>query len=326
MAAVSHTLGNSSTGTHLRAFDPRRDLAPVADLVEACFADTLDENGRYYLQRMRSAAGTPGLTSWASWMSDWLGVPLSGYVWEEDGRVVGNASLIPFFVQGRWFYLIANVAVFSEYRRQGIARHLTSQALAHARQRRAASVWLHVREENEAAVALYESLGFIERARRTTWSSASDYVPPMPQQGLRFVELRAQHWEQQRIWLQRSYPPELSWHSTFNLNLLRPGFWGSVHRMFSDAYVVQWGVFDGKRLLAALSWQASAGPANALWLAAPPNLQDEALRTLVLNARRLLPTQRPVVLDYPAPLFSRPLREAGFTAEQTLMWMEVKLV
>jgi len=51
-------------------FDIRRDLDPVADLVETCFAETLDEDGKRYVRQMHSAARNPGYLRWASAVAD----------------------------------------------------------------------------------------------------------------------------------------------------------------------------------------------------------------------------------------------------------------
>jgi GNAT superfamily N-acetyltransferase len=300
-------------------------MAHVADLVESCFADTLDEGGRYYLQRMRAGSGATGLGAWFGWLTSLMSAPMSGYVWEQDGRIVGNASLIPVFANRHWFYLIANVAVAPEARRQGIARRLTQQSIEHARQRHSKSVWLQVRQENEAAITLYKNLGFIERARRTAWVCDSSYIPPNSHPETNFAPVNARHWQQQRLWLLRSYPPELSWHILFNPTLLQSGLAGALARLFTDTYLVQWGAFQNERLLAALSWQSMPGPTDVLWVSAPPSLDEDVLLALLLHIRRDLPGQRSITLDYPAGLFGSALHQAGFIDSQTLIWMEKKL-
>ena len=61
---------------------------------------------------------------------------------------------------------IVNVAVEEAQRRQGLGRSLLRQLFAHAGSRGVGSVFLEVRESNQAARALYESLGFDETQRR----------------------------------------------------------------------------------------------------------------------------------------------------------------
>ena len=325
MSAISKLISPTTTQESLRPFDSRRDLPAVADLVETCFADTLDESGREYLTRMRSAAKSSSWMPWGGLAAGLNGAPLAGYVWQEDGRVVGNASLIPYFNQGHWFYLIANVAVLPEYRRRGIARQLTKKCVEHARQRRTPSVWLHVRQDNDGAKTLYESLGFVARACRTTWWNPMSHNSPRPLPGITLASLRGRDWEAQRQWLQQTYPSEITWHMPYHASALRPDLWGGFIRFLYDAYILQWGVFQDGRLLAALTWQSAPGPANHFWLAAPAYLDENMLHALLLHAIHRLPAQRPVVLDYPAGQFDQALQSAGFSAQQTLIWMELKL-
>jgi len=109
MSAITRPIVSSPN--QLRPFDVGRDLSAVADLVEACFAETLDTDGRRYVQQMHAAARNPRYLRWAAAMADHVSMPLTGFVWEEHGQLVGNLSLIPFTYLGRRCYLIANVAV-----------------------------------------------------------------------------------------------------------------------------------------------------------------------------------------------------------------------
>jgi GNAT superfamily N-acetyltransferase len=305
----------------IRPFDARRDLGRVADLIEICFADTLDPDGARYIQRMRSAAGDPNLMRWATLSAEWGNRTMGGYVWEEDGRLVGNLSLIPYAVHGGRRYLIANVAVHPEYRRRGIARRLTSQAVDFCRQRGISEVWLHVREENDPAVSLYRSLNFVERARRTTWHSQSDYPRGEIPAGLALGKRRKEDWDLQRQWLGQNYPPEVTWHLQLSMNTLKPGLAGALARLFGETYLQQWSVQRDHHLLATVAWQASSTFANILWLAASPQVDDEAVQAVLLHARRQISSRRPLSLDYPAQQSSDAIRSAGFKAYQTLIWM-----
>lgn len=323
MAAITNTIAPSSTDSHLRPFDMRRDLGAVADLVELCFADTLDSDGRDYVARMRSAAHNSPFLSWASATADWASVPMGGFVYLQDGRLVGNASLIPYFVKGRRFFLIANVAVHPDYRRQGIACRLTERAIEFAREKGTPSTWLHVREDNFGAVRLYQSLGFLERAVRTTWISQPDYLPGESPPGMRFITPDSRLWPVYQPWLQQGYPQELSWHIPFRASTLDPGWQGTFSRFIYNTYVNQWGLLHGDHLLGVAVWQSTIARANWLWLAAPQVASEEAMRALLVYARQHAPTQRPLVLDYPAHRFDPAIEAAGFAAQQTLIWMEL---
>jgi ribosomal protein S18 acetylase RimI-like enzyme len=323
LAVITESLSPASTSVHLRLFDPRRDLRSVADLVELCFADTMDPDGKRYLERMRNSARNHSVFNWISNMAEWTNVTFTGYVWQQDGQIVGNASLIPYYLRGKRYFLIANVAVHPDYRRQGIARQLTERSMDHARQKGAPSAWLHVREENDVAVDLYRSLGFIERARRTTWFSKSDLPLAEPPLGTKIGALRSRHWYLQHVWLQQSYPLELSWHMPIKISALNPGLPGILSRFFYDIHVIQWAVFDATQVIAVVAWQPAAAHANLLWLAASPDSDDQAIQALLVHARQHAPSPRGVMLDYPARQHSQAIQSAGFYEHQTLIWMEL---
>jgi ribosomal protein S18 acetylase RimI-like enzyme len=322
MATITNLIMPTSASDHLRPFDVRRDLRPTADLVELCFADTLDPDGERYLRQMRSAANSAGLLRWAAATAEWASVPLTGYIWEEDGKLVGNVSLITFILHGRRNYLIANVAVHPDFRRRGIARSLTQRAIEHARQRGAQSTWLHVREENDAAISLYRSLGYNERARRTTWFSQPGIPLDSPPADVTVGPRRARFWQTQKNWLKYHYPPELTWHLPINLNSLRPGITGFLYRILTGAVINQWAAQHGDRLSGVLSWQATQTYADTLWLASSPQEEDTAAFSLLLHARQHLSPRRPLSLDYPAHHANEAIQAAGFRVHQTLIWME----
>lgn len=329
MAAITRPVQSASP--NLRPFDVRHDLTAVADLVELCFAETLDSDGRHYIRQMRSAARSPSYLLWAAAVAERVPLPLSGYVWEENGYLAGNLSLIPFNPAGRRIYLIANVAVDPAYRRRGIARALTSAAMQHVKKRGADSVWLHVRADNSAAFNLYTSLGFEERTRRTTWeSSRADTQVYLAAQHpdstkLRIVPRHSRFWSKQCQWLKRVYPPETAWHMTFNLNALRPGLWGAIHRLLTGTQIRQLAVLEARRLIGVLAWQPLNYRSDQLWLAADPENEDKAIRALLSHLQGKLPYRRDLAIEYPANRSFQAFRDAGFEIRQTLIWMEKDL-
>ncbi len=328
MSAITRPLNPNPS--QLRPFDVRKDLNAVADLVETCFADTLDEDGRRYVDQMHAAARNPGYLRWAMSVAENVPMPFSGYVWEENGHLAGNLNLIPYKYQGKRCYLIANVAVDPAYRRKGIARSLTNSAIEHARKQGIDEIWLHVRSENEAAMILYQSLGFVERARRTTWEiKPRSQNRKVSQTNIETTDIgitrpQSRYWDQYRQWLRDLYPPELTWHQPFHLTALRPGFLGSVYRFFTGSHVRQWAAQRGQRHIGILSWQPHTNHADHLWLASSADDEGHVIAALLPVARRQLAKRRRILLDYPAGRAILALHDEGFRIQQTLIWMRLE--
>jgi ribosomal protein S18 acetylase RimI-like enzyme len=325
MSAITRPL--EAAPNQLRPFDVRNDLNAVANLVETCFAETLDEDGRRYVGQMRSAARNPSYLRWAMAVAENAPMPFSGYVWEENGSLAGNLSLIPFRYKGRRCYLIANVAVDPAYRRRGIARKLTATAIKHARKRNTDEIWLHVRAENSAAMSLYQSLDFQERTRRTTWeirpssankNAAHSEVDPG---GVKITKPLSEYWDKYRHWLLSHYPPEFTWHQPFHLPALRPGFLGGVYRFFTGSHIRQWAARREKIHTGLLSWQPHSKHADHLWLAASPEDEAAVIAAIFPTALRQLANRRRMQLDYEAERAIEPLAALGFRIQQTLSWM-----
>jgi ribosomal protein S18 acetylase RimI-like enzyme len=314
----------SSQG-HLRRLDMRRDLAKVADLVELCFYNTLDPEGRQYLSDMRRAAQNASLLGWATNLIDESPMPPSGYVWEEDGRLVGNLSLIPISWQGKKGYMIANVATHPDYRGRGIATALTITALRHSKEHGAASVWLQVREDNPSAIHIYEVNGFVERMRRTNWYSGPNNPGYKPPAGVRVIRRQSAHWELQREWLRRTYPAELTWNIPFTWNLFTPELLGKIYRTFMLEFLQHWSVEREGVLKGVLSWKHSNGFTDTIWLAMPQNVDQEAVLALLTKARSIIRRTQPLSLNFPAGEAGEVLKLAGFYPHQTLLWMSIDL-
>jgi ribosomal protein S18 acetylase RimI-like enzyme len=308
---------------NFRPFDARRDLKQVADLIEVCFADTLDADGKRYLQQMRVAADNPRYLTWATSAIDLANLPMKGFVGVHEGRLVGNLSLIPFQSQGRFNYLIANVAVHPEFRRRGIARQLTQKAIEDVQKRGAPAVWLHVRDENTAAITLYQKLGFKERARRTTWFSQGDYQPPQMPPEIKIRPYPPQSWDLQRAWFLHHYPSELAWHFTLKLSEMRPGWLAAMQRFFKAYTIRQWTAYRNDLVSGVLTYQSARAYADTIWLAPPPAGDDASVLALLIAARNSLPRHRPLTLDFPTGSADQALQAAGFLAHQTLIWMQI---
>ena len=150
---------NAESQPNLRQMDPARDLADIANVIEIAFANELSSDGHAIMRDLR-LLNTFGPFVWLfSRAMPSLRDMFGGYVWEQDGQVVGNITLTRFDQLGRQ-WVISNVAVLPDYRRRGIARIMMKAAIQHAKHHGCKRVQLQVRHDNYGAKALYESLGF----------------------------------------------------------------------------------------------------------------------------------------------------------------------
>ena len=116
----------------------------IAELEKLCFSDPWSEN------------------SIASELSN----PLSFWLVALDGeRVVGYIGSQTVIDESD----VLNVAVTPEYRRQGIAQQLIEELSGELRARNVRILTLEVRVSNDAAIALYEKLGFRQAGRRKNY-------------------------------------------------------------------------------------------------------------------------------------------------------------
>jgi ribosomal protein S18 acetylase RimI-like enzyme len=307
---------------HLRPLNVLRDLSAVADLIELCFSPTMDNDGQRYLSDMRRASRDDSFLRWASRMSETTSMPLMGYVWEQDGRIIGNASLIPFRDQGKRIYLIANVATHPDYRRRGIGRALTERVVKQARAKNASAIWLHVRDDNPGAIKLYQDLGFQEIARRTTWQGSPEHNLAALNPDIQIVPRQPRFWPLQQEWLHRVYPKDLSWYQSWNTNALRPGFWNWFYLLFIDFNIKQWAAVRGDELLATLTWMPQGSRSESLFPATgSTGASSEALTGLLIHARRSITYSPYLTLDYPADEMVDAIRASGFQPRRTLLWM-----
>jgi GNAT superfamily N-acetyltransferase len=155
-----------------RLFDPIRDLGAVARLLEEAFRP--DHNFPFSdVPMLRDF----GIFLWTLGYAPGFPESTTGFVWVEDGRIVGNVTLSP--DEGRLDrYMITNVAVKPDYRRQGIARALMQRSIGHLRTLNVKTALLNVRPNNAGAIKLYADLGFREIETRGEWTRPSSRTAP----------------------------------------------------------------------------------------------------------------------------------------------------
>lgn len=102
--------------------------------------------------------------------SDSLDAGYSGWVYEEDGRIVGYAVLMLVLDEAH----LLNISIAKTDQGRGLGRALLEYMMQIARGHGAANIFLEVRPSNTPAIRLYESVGFNEMAIRRGYYPAAN--------------------------------------------------------------------------------------------------------------------------------------------------------
>jgi ribosomal protein S18 acetylase RimI-like enzyme len=309
----------------LRLLNPSTDLEAVADLIELCFSDHMDADGREFTRYLRQAASDRFSRLLISSASGSELSPLGGFVWEVDGRIIGNLSLIPFRRPHGVFYLIANVAVHPDFRRLGIGRQLTQRAIAETRSRHALETWLHVRTDNINAYQLYLQLGFEERHRRSTWEADQSALRSNnTSQCCLITPRRFADWLQQKNWLAEDYPEEIRWNLSLKEKMLKPSVLNELSHFFENDPIQQFALHIDEELLGIVAWQPSTRHADHVWLATSKQREDDVIYELLPAALQRINATKPFLLNFPVNRGEKSLPEIGFRKINTLAWMKLQ--
>jgi ribosomal protein S18 acetylase RimI-like enzyme len=324
--ATTGALARRETFTGLRPVRPRADLQEIANLIEICFAPTLDAAGRSAIQDMRTLGRARGIMWLFARLARAL-PPLYGFVWLERGQLVGNVTLTPAEHGGGW--VIANVAVLPAYRRRGIARRLMLAALDFVARRHSFAV-LQVEADNAAARALYASLGFREQRTFTHWRCPARQRPALvvlPLASLR--PLTPADVPAVTALAERVRPNErggLGWLRPVNEAAFRPQRFAALRYAFGGARTDIWLVpgTEGQPV-AVLRLETRLGSlARSFDALIAPEYGEQLAAPLIGSVlRRLVNREHAVVTEHPADdeAMNAALREHLFRPERTLVHM-----
>lgn len=291
----------------------------VASLIGRSFPRGVDRSGRRMLAEMRSL-GRAGILGW-------LVAPLivpsaaysDGFVWEEAGSIIGNASLgevegIP----GR--FVLANVAVDAAYRGRGIGRALVEASIDLARRRGASLLLLQVEPDNQSAVRLYSHLGFRNLVTRTLWTTHPVRLPLGLGEPPKARPRASAEWSEQWSLAQRLHPEGITWPYPLDRNTLREE--GHLGWPFGGG-PMHWAWPLQGRPKGWITARRSGGQGSwRLVLLVEPESRGEAERPLLQQALAALHGHaRTVVLDHPVGGADAEIAALGFRAERTLAWM-----
>jgi ribosomal-protein-alanine N-acetyltransferase len=128
-----------------RRYKPE-DFAALYAIEEACFEPPL----RFGRGLMRQLAASPRGAAWIA---------------EENGRMVGFAAVEWSEEAGAAAAYIQTIEVVAEARGRGVGGELLRRVEDSARAAGAEWIWLHVDQENPAAIRLYENHGYTKQGR-----------------------------------------------------------------------------------------------------------------------------------------------------------------
>lgn len=310
-------------------FDPGRHMRQVAELVGQVFADELDARGRSALRDMAFAGRLSpylgGVISQALF-SDYV----SGYVWMENGRVIGNVSLQP-IDQGGLRWRISNVAVALEHRNRGIAKALVAETLHEVARHGGGWTLLQVRGDNPIAHKLYLGLGFTDVCREGVWRlpMQPDPLPPLdpavPLEPLRTLT-GADWWELARA----ARTPLAQWAEPLDASRYRLGpakVAGEWLARRTGLYCVErWAAWQGQRLMGVVESVANlVGGADTLRFAVLPEARGTLEHSLVVRGLHSLAgtSWRPVIVEHSGDHSEgvTALEAAGFRLQRDLVTM-----
>jgi ribosomal protein S18 acetylase RimI-like enzyme len=309
-----------------RPINLNKDIPQVLQLLQIAFGEALDEDGRRVLQMYTAPVGQPAFL----WRFNPAANRLSqGYVWEENGRIVGNATLLSTQTNGR--YLIVNVAVHPDCRRRGIARRLMNAVADHVHQHHGHEILLQVDKDNTSAINLYRSLNYVELGTMTNWSATAGRVYALEDNGqpVPVRELQRREWQQAYQLDCLALAADLNWPEHIPTDAYRQGLWQQLSGLVNGRAAETWVVNEGQQLIGMASIWSEWGRAHRLTLRVHPQWTGQLERPLLAKIlRRLsyLPRRRSRI-DHPDDdqFTNNLLRQANFKPQRSLTHMRLNL-
>lgn len=303
-------------------------------LLNLVFRSSIDNDARHSLNRMSLAQQPWFLLR----LRQWYDGVVPGYVWEESGSIVGNVSVLTTKKKGR--FLVANVAVHPQFRRQGIAQNLMETVVKQVRERGGRELLLQVRQDNEAAIGLYESIDFQQVGSMTSWYASFRHFRLLPasvsaqspdHSGDFFIRpLRREEWRKAYELDTAVVHPDLNWPEPLPKDHYRGGLWRWFNNVINARQAETW-VAEGQegQMAGLASIQSEWGRMHTLVLRSLPAWRGAVEQPLLAKLLRRLQHmyRRNIRIDHPAAddVAGELLRRANFVPRRTLTTMALTL-
>lgn len=310
-----------------------RDTRQVLKLLDITFGRMYGLQGRRVLYDRLSLRQVNPLALSLNIMTSGL---IPGFVWEENGQIIGNLTILGSEVPYR--YLIANVAVLPNFRRRGIARGLMNEALNYINGRGGRSVMLQVESDNEPAISLYRSLGFHSLGTVNRWQTSASRLRYIPVEADIIGHLRTlgrRDWQAAYNLDRLTVHPDLNWPIPPTPELYKTGIWRSFIDFLNGRRSTTWvselqSKNDGKRNLIGLaSINSEWGRPAWLRIRIDPAWQGKVEIPLINQAIRQLKRMRTstIRMNHPADdeIISNIVSDASFKIKRSLNIMALDL-
>ncbi|MFC1975903.1 GNAT family N-acetyltransferase, partial [Chloroflexota bacterium] len=264
---------------------------------------------------------------------------LSGFVWEEEGKIVGNITINRTSIGSRR-WLISNLAVSKNCKGRGIGRSLMDAGLELVKEYNGSAVSLQVRADNVPAKRLYQSLSFKEISGTANLRLGRvpriEGIYPLPQlpQGLM---LRSRKYNNSQDTLEAydlataSTPPTAQKEWPLYRHNFQLGAQQQVNNLFcrliGSGPSTHWVVEDGQRFVGLMDVQPSVfKQTHQLRLIVHPDWRGHLEKLLIGRALDYLYPwrNRSIIIKHPSNHIEaiEAYKEFGFQEQQTLLWMK----
>lgn len=311
----------------LQRLDVARHLAGVAELLSVCFSHEVDDGWRTAVKEMQVLGHFGPLLKLLLWLTPEQNILTNGFVWVEEGRVVGNVSTQPSETQkGTW--IVANVAVYPDFRRRGLARQMMRATLEHIQRQGGRAVILQVDDENLGAFDLYRQLGFTHLTTRRQWSRSGRSFVPVHEPSRFDIRLRGdREWLNQLNLAELAHPHGLAWNRPLSLSEFKPSGWRRAQMFFNGEADEHWlATTEREQVAGSLILHTGRPEGDRLVLLVHPAFRGYVERALLIRGlRRLGARPWSTRVEHPADdvYVSDLLKDFGFAVTRSLRWMRL---
>jgi GNAT superfamily N-acetyltransferase len=278
----------------------------------------MDEDGERYIDYLRRFSQALLFTRMAQRKPEKYALPGEGFIYEDNGKLIGNITLSTIKIHDETVYLISNVAVLPEYRGKGIAKSLTRTALQYIESKGVKQIWLQVKRDNQPAIDLYDQFSFQTFMTRTTWIRKRTSLFLIENKIPSIRKRKKSEWETQKRLLERTYPAELTSAYCFEIASIQPVLRNVIKDVLRSRITNHWAVeIDQQVGFASYELFPEQTYVN-LWIAAPEAMEKRFLSLLIpaVHAR----IGKEIRVNYPEKEHADCFRAIGMQELNTLIW------